>query len=107
MRFSDTRYPEVSTGKTTSPGERRIYGYVRSRRDSTALLAAHVQVVGTTFSALSDEEGRFALFVPETVQGELRIELIGFRTELIPIPVGLESSRIDVEMGDCPICIFP
>jgi hypothetical protein len=66
---------------------RRVSGRVTVEGSSEPLVAASVNVVGTSIGAYTDDQGRFTLTVPDG-PATLRVRRIGFVQKTVPIAAG-------------------
>ena len=67
-----------------SAQSRRVTGTVTVTGSTEPVAGASVQVVGTSFGTIADENGRFSVSVPSGNQ-QLRVRRIGFQARVIPV----------------------
>lgn len=81
---------------TASAQTRRIGGRVTAEGSSDPVTSATVTVVGTTFGAITDAEGRFSIPAPAG-PATLRVRRIGYTPRTVAVSAGL--SEVNVALG--------
>lgn len=105
MRFTGPDYPEMHVDPPP-PDTVLIHGYVRAAADSLPLGGAEVTIPGTGLGLLTTQSGSYEIRVPESLAKQIRFQLVGYTSEILPIEVGEEGiARIDVQLRPCPICL--
>src|SRR5213075_2685863 len=72
---------------------RRISGRVTVEGSNEPLVAASVNVVGTSIGTYTDDQGRFSLNVPDG-PATLRVRRIGYAQQTVAIPAGATDATI-------------
>lgn len=89
----------VSTAAFAQYG--KISGYVRDRETKEPLVGANVMIVGTTFGAASDVEGRYVILNVPPSAYEIRVTYIGYQEVVVRelhVTAGLtESVNFDLQ----------
>ena len=75
---------------------RRVSGRVTVEGSGEPLVAASVNVVGTSLGTYTDEQGRFSLNVPEGA-ATIRVRRIGYTQKTIAVPAG--SAELNVGLA--------
>lgn len=77
--------------------QREVRGTVRSAETGAPLVSASVAVIGTTLGTLTDATGSFQVTVPPGAS-DLRISVIGYQTQVVPIPAGAAPLNITLPL---------
>jgi len=87
MTLPRVRLAKSTVTRTSAAADRMIRGQVLSRTGGGPVAAAQISVEGTGLGTLSDQEGNFALDVPDR-EVTLVVQSIGFRTVEVVVPLG-------------------
>ena len=72
---------------------RRVSGVVKVQGSGEPVVAASVNVVGTSIGTYTDDQGRFSLNVPDG-PATLRVRRIGYAQQTVAIPAGATDAAI-------------
>jgi len=84
------------------PTPRILYGYARTRSDSTALEGVKVQVIPAGPATLTDSYGRYELRLPQ-VADSVHLTKMGYGLASLLLDRDLQAVRVDAAMGQ--VCI--
>lgn len=88
----------IATAATTAHAQRRITGVVTAAGGGGPIGGASVQAVGTTAGAVTTDQGRFTIVLPEAATATaVRVRRIGYVARTVPLAAGQSEVTVTLE----------
>src|SRR5687767_1928015 len=97
-------FGDVGTSWAQATGS--VTGTVRSASTRQPVIAAQIQVVGTSQNALTDDAGRYTIANVPSGQQTLRVEVLGFARREAPVTVVAgQAATVDFDLSYSAIAL--